>query len=162
MKFEEGPWAGWLKTLQLNILNQPQSPLHSSAAHMERSGFKQVIKFSLGPKHMYFVNFFLLEKQNLTISAQVDGEVLTIEIPETLVKQWESKEEFKTYHAEFLGRNPTLKELKVKSKKGGTVSSSVKNPKNPVNKRKQAPLTLSSLAWGIFQVMMRCLSRLHW
>eukprot|EP00435_Cladocopium_sp_Y103_P022453 s2116_g5.t1 len=48
---------------------------------------------------------------------KVDGQIVTLEIPEAILKQWESKPEFKTYYEEFLGRNPPVKEFKGMSKK---------------------------------------------
>ena len=59
---------------------------------------------------------------------QVDGQIVTLEIPESIVKQWESKPEFKTYYEEFLGRNPPVKEFK-----GLSVSKKKTDPSKPGN-----------------------------
>ena len=67
---------------------------------------------------------------------QVDGQIVTLEIPESVLKQWESKPEFKTYYEEFLGRNPPVKEFKGLSKKK-TDPSKTGNPTAVLPKKRR-------------------------
>ena len=53
-----------------------------------------------------------------TIGHQVDGEIVTLEIPTAVINQWEGKEEFKTFYESFLTRHHPAKTLKG-SKGGG-------------------------------------------
>ena len=68
---------------------------------------------------------------------QVDNEIVTIEIPEALVKQWNDKPEFRTFYDDFVARNPPAKTFK-----GATTKASGKAVKKllvPPSKRKLAP-----------------------
>ena len=49
---------------------------------------------------------------------QVEGQIVTLEIPEAVMKQYGSKEEFKLFHEGFLLRNPPTKTFKLTNKKG--------------------------------------------
>ena len=80
---------------------------------------------------------------------QVDGEIVTIEMPDSLVKQWEGKQEFKAYFDEFISRNPPSKTFK-----GGKKSAKDGAQKNPraTSKRKQSTPELSQCITGVEQL----------
>ncbi|CAL1166517.1 unnamed protein product [Cladocopium goreaui] len=71
---------------------------------------------------------------------KVEGQIVTLEIPEAVVKQYGSKEEFKTFHEGFLLRNPPTKTFKTNKKGAGN------NPiqSAPVQKKRLREEDLSS------------------
>ena len=61
-------------------------------------------------------------KPQKIISLQVDGQIVTIEIPDSITKQFESRDEWKQFHEGFLRRFPGVKSFKGTAnanKKGG-------------------------------------------
>ena len=86
----------------------------------------------------------------MPLHPQVDQEIVTIEIPESVSKQWEGKAEWKTFHEEFLGRNPLIKTFKGAKKAGNSGVGGPKGSKTTVSaKRKQPPPDFSTSFTGI-------------
>eukprot|EP00435_Cladocopium_sp_Y103_P046086 s1680_g13.t1 len=92
---------------------------------------------------------FFHRRPLLKLKSKADGEIVTIEIPDSLVKQWEGKQEFKTYFDEFIARNPPSKTFK-----GGKKSAKDGAQKNPraISKRKQPTPELSQCITGVEQL----------
>ena len=56
---------------------------------------------------------------------QVDGQIVTLELPESLIKQyWNSAPDFQQFVQDFRGRNPSVKDL---AKKAGSTNTPTKN-----------------------------------
>ena len=68
---------------------------------------------------------------------QVDGEIVTIEVPEVVKKQFAS-DDFQQWHEEFLVRHPLAKTLQGKKPKKDT-----KNPAKPRHPKRAAPKDFS-------------------
>lgn len=71
----------------------------------------------------------------------MDQEIVTLEIPNSLVTAWEKHPDFISYHQEFLGRHPPAKSFK-KDKKPPKPPSA---PKLLSKKRRLAPSLESSI-----------------
>ena len=61
-----------------------------------------------------FVLIFKLPMHKLWFN-QVDGEIVTLDIPNDVIKTWEKHDDFQTYYQEFLIRNPPSKTFKPKA-----------------------------------------------
>ena len=76
----------------------------------------------------------------ILLLCQVDGDIVTIELPEATQKQWKDKEDFQLFHEDFVSKHPTLETFKAqhsktsKQKEGGvavTVTPPRKRPLGP-------------------------------
>ena len=67
----------------------------------------------------------------------MDGEIVTIEIPNAVFNAWEKHDDFQSFHQDFVGRNPPAKSFKGQKgiKKDGNKQL---GPKLPPKKRRLA------------------------
>ena len=71
----------------------------------------------------------------------MDGQIVTLEIPEAVVKQYQGKDDFKNFHDGFLIRHPPVKSYKSMNKGG---NKDAKLPPVPLPRKRPLEVDLSA------------------
>ena len=71
---------------------------------------------------------------------QSDNEIVTIEIPDQIVKQWEGKPDFKSWHEDFLIKHPPAVTFKGKA---STMESTAAGSSLITPKKRKLPVDIS-------------------